>query len=180
MGGVATGVKAGTATITASFMGATGMATLTVTAGTLTSIQVSPVDPTVGVNTAIAFTATGIYSDGTRADITQHGDVVELGDRGGLDQRRRPRAGARRAARRRSPRRWGPDRHQHGHGHGGDAGSIAVTPATSTLVVGGTVALHATGTYSDGTMVDLTSSVVWTSSAPTTASVSMPPGRPAR
>src|SRR5262249_6029257 len=70
MGGVATAVKAGTATITASFMNVTGMATLTVTTGTLTSIQVSPVDPTVGVNTAITFTATGIYSDGTRADLT--------------------------------------------------------------------------------------------------------------
>ena len=50
--------------------------------------------------------------------------------------------------------------------------SIAVTPAISTLLVGGTVALHAIGTYSDGTMVDLTASVIWSSSATTIASVS--------
>ena len=35
----------------------------------------------------------------------------------------------------------------------------------STLVAGGTAILRATGTYSDGSMVDLTSSVVWASTA---------------
>jgi len=172
VGGVATAVKAGTATITAAFGGATGTATLTVTAGTLTSIQVSPVDPTVGVATTIAFTATGIYSDGTRADLTNMATwsssaaaVVSISATGRAQTLTRGTSTITAT-------------------FGGLTGSstvtvtpsplvsIAVTPLTSTLLVGGTAALLATGTYADGSMVDLTASVVWSSSAATTASVS--------
>ncbi len=172
VGGVATAVKAGTATITASFSGQAGTAALTVTAGTLTSIQVSPVDPTVGVATTITFTATGIYSDGTRADLTSMATwstsattVVSITPTG--------RAQTLAAGKSTITATFS--------GQSGTSTvtvtpaalvSIAVTPAMSTLLVGGTVALRATGTYSDGSMVDLTSSVVWTSSAAMTASVS--------
>ena len=151
MGGVATGVKAGTATITASFMGATGMATLTVTAGTLTAIQVSPVDPTVGVNTAIAFTATGIYSDGTRADISNMVTwsssataVVSISAAG----RAQALAGGTSTITATLGAQSGTSRVTV---TAATLRSIAVTPAMSTLLVGGTVALHATGTFSDGT-----------------------------
>ncbi len=172
VGGVATAVKAGTATITAAFGGVTGTATLTVTAGTLTSIQVSPVDPTVGINTTITFTATGIYSDGTRADLTNTATwssstptVVSVSATGRAQTLMRGTSTITAT-------------------FGGQSGtsrvtvtpatlvSIAVTPITSTLLVGGTAALKATGTYSDGSMVDLTASVVWSSSAVMTASVS--------
>ncbi|HTJ42592.1 MAG TPA: Ig-like domain-containing protein, partial [Kofleriaceae bacterium] len=38
---------------------------------------------------------------------------------------------------------------------------IAITPATSTLAVKATEQLTATGTYSDGTTLDLTRQVAW-------------------
>ena len=44
--------------------------------------------------------------------------------------------------------------------------SIAVTPAATTLTVGGTQQLTATGTYSNGTTANLTATAVWTSSSP--------------
>jgi len=51
--------------------------------------------------------------------------------------------------------------------------SIAVTPANPTIALGGTQQLTATGTYSDGTTTqNLTSSVTWTSSLSTVATVS--------
>jgi len=50
--------------------------------------------------------------------------------------------------------------------------SIAVTPASGSIIVGKTVQLTATGTYSDGSTQNLTSSVAWTSSSSAVASVS--------
>jgi trimeric autotransporter adhesin len=72
--GLATAHSQGSSTITASFTQAsgtvTGTATLTVTAATLTSIQVSPVDPSVAAGLTQQFTAQGTFSDGTTRDIT--------------------------------------------------------------------------------------------------------------
>src|SRR4051812_38673639 len=49
--------------------------------------------------------------------------------------------------------------------------SIAVTPNSSDLPVGLTLQLQATGTFSDGTSADLTSTATWTSSNPAFAAV---------
>jgi len=50
--------------------------------------------------------------------------------------------------------------------------SILVTPASFAISPGGTQQLTATGTYSDGTSQNLTTSVVWSSSTPSLATVS--------
>jgi len=49
--------------------------------------------------------------------------------------------------------------------------SIVVTPASETVPAGTPVQFLATGTYSDGTTQDLTSSATWTSSAPGVATI---------
>jgi RHS repeat-associated protein len=49
--------------------------------------------------------------------------------------------------------------------------AIAVTPSSSTIVVGATATLTAQATYSDGTTQDVTASATWTSSATNIASV---------
>ena len=61
--GATIGLKVGTATITASFMGFMSTASLTVTDATLTEIQVTPVNPVVPVGLPRAFVAIGLYSD---------------------------------------------------------------------------------------------------------------------
>jgi len=72
--GLATGVAAGTAEITASLSGVTSPAvTLKVAAPapTLSSIAVTPQSPgSLAVDATLQFTATGTYSDGSTADIT--------------------------------------------------------------------------------------------------------------
>jgi uncharacterized protein YjdB len=66
--GLATGVAVGSATITATSGSVSGTAALTVDASrptgpTLSSIAVTPSNPSVAVNATQQFTATGTYSD---------------------------------------------------------------------------------------------------------------------
>ncbi len=68
--GLATGITPGNATITALFAGLTGSATLAVTSATLTSITVTPADPTIALGGTEQFTATGNFSDGSTEDLT--------------------------------------------------------------------------------------------------------------
>ncbi len=59
-------------------------------------------------------------------------------------------------------------------GEGGPAAalaSIAITPPLSTLAAGTNVALRATGTFSDGSTLDLTPTVTWTTDAAAVATV---------
>jgi uncharacterized protein YjdB len=56
--------------------------------------------------------------------------------------------------------------------------SIAVTPTTQTIGVGGSVTYVATATMSDGSHQDVTNSVVWSSSDATVASISTMPTTP--
>jgi uncharacterized protein YjdB len=49
--------------------------------------------------------------------------------------------------------------------------SIAVTPSTSSLAIGGTQQFAATGYYSDGSMQTLTATAAWSSSAPGVAAI---------
>jgi hypothetical protein len=174
--GVATGKTAGKTTVTASFGGQQGQATLVVTGATLTTLQIDPVDPSVGVNVAIDFTATGLYSDGTKVDLT--GQVMWASSAPSV-----------------LPIDGG------GHAISKSVGTsvvtatmsglvaqstvtvtpaslltISITPSLSTLSVAGTVALTATGTFSDGTMVDLTASVTWSASPGGVVSISNAPG----
>jgi hypothetical protein len=69
--GLASGNQAGTTTISATFGGQTGTATLTVTAATLTAITVTPPTGTINPGQTLQYTATGTFSDGTMQDITR-------------------------------------------------------------------------------------------------------------
>lgn len=72
-GGLASGVSAGTTTITAQLNGVSGFTTLTVTSQSLvnlTSLAVGPANPTVTAGFTQQFSATGTFSDGTTQDLT--------------------------------------------------------------------------------------------------------------
>jgi len=68
--GIAHGKKNGSVTIRASASGITGTTSLTVSSGTLVSIAISPLAPSVAVGTTQQFVATGNFSDGTVQDVT--------------------------------------------------------------------------------------------------------------
>ncbi|MHB8483265.1 MAG: Ig-like domain-containing protein, partial [Nitrospiria bacterium] len=68
--GLATTLKPGSTTITATLGSISGSATLTVSAAVLQSITVNPLNPTIPGGLNQQFTATGNYSDGTSHDVT--------------------------------------------------------------------------------------------------------------
>ncbi|MHB8907620.1 MAG: Ig-like domain-containing protein, partial [Syntrophales bacterium] len=164
--GVATGLSVGTATITAALGGKSGSATLAVTAATLSSIAVTPATATVVIGLTQRFVAMGIYSDGTSLDISNTvtwssgtiavATVLSPGVATGLSVGTATITAA----------------------FGGKSGSatltvtaatlnsITVTPATATVGIGGTRPFAAMGTYSDATIVDITTFVTWTSNNP--------------
>jgi hypothetical protein len=70
-GGLATGVSAGSAVITAAFGGKSGSATLTVLPATLRSIALSPPNTAINIGVTQQFTVTGTFSDNTTRDVTR-------------------------------------------------------------------------------------------------------------
>lgn len=166
--GLATGVGAGTATISAGFNGVTGSTTLQVNVATLTSIAVTPANPTLNKGFTLQLTATGTYSDGSTQDLTtqvswssSNTTVASVSNLLGAE----------------------------GTVSGLSAGtatitaslsgvvgsttatvsnvalvSIAVTPANKTVNKGATVRYVATGTFSDGSTAKISNQVAWVSS----------------
>jgi hypothetical protein len=67
---VATPLKGGSATITATFGGLSGTSLLTVDSGTLSSIAITPSPLSIIVGSHQQLTATGTYSNGTTQDLT--------------------------------------------------------------------------------------------------------------
>lgn len=164
----------GQATITARTReGLVDQAVITVTAAALESIQLtpSPVALPRGINKQI--TAEGNYTDGSTQDLTELVDWRSLDtDVATVNQ-----VGLVTAISQGSTT-------LHATYSGISSPPVAVTvsdpvleqiqitPDTSSLSVGLTRALTATGVYSDDSTVDLTNSVQWNSSAPTVAGVS--------
>lgn len=172
-GGLATGVSAGASAISAAVAGFMGSATLTVTQATLVSIAVTPSNPARGVGVNELFTATGTFSDGTVADVSSEATWSSSAPAvASLDA-------ASHAVTTLSP---GTTTISASVGKitgattltvtSANLVSIAVTPDTSTIAVGGSIELIATGTYSDNSSVDLTDSVTWSSNSLTVALVS--------
>jgi Big-like domain-containing protein len=173
--GVASGLSAGTATITAQFGAFMARAILTITPADLIGLQIAPMDPTVGVNTRIPFHATAFFSDGTSADVTASAiwassdpSIVAI-DPSGTAIASTPGTSVITAA-------------------FGGFSAHSVVSVTSAMLTGLSVApnplvlsqfemgqLRATARFSDGTMSDVTGSVTWSSGQPMIASVSSPP-----
>jgi hypothetical protein len=68
--GVVTGLAAGTAQVTATASGVSGTVTVTVTGVALVNLLVSPANASIPVLSTQQYTCTGIYADGSSADLT--------------------------------------------------------------------------------------------------------------
>jgi hypothetical protein len=171
-GGVVTGVKTGTDKITAALAGITSQP-VAVNVISLSAISVAPSSPAnIGVGSTQHFTATGSYSDGSTSDFTSQvvwsssdSTVVTIAS-GGIAT-------------------------AVGGGTAKITASIAgftsqpvtirvkvlsaimIEPATSprNLNVGASLSFVAVGIFSDGSMSDITSQVIWISSNTNIATV---------
>ncbi len=173
--GMASAMGSGTSTITATLSAVSGSTMLTVSksAPTLTSIAVTPSAPSIIAGATQQFTATGTYSDGSTQNITSSvtwtssATTVATINSAGLATGVNAGTSTIKATL---------------NGISGSAiltvastgptlASIAVTPSAPSIIAGATQQFTATGTYSDGSTQNTTSSVAWTSSATTVAAI---------
>jgi uncharacterized protein YjdB len=170
--GLATAVAQGTATITATSGSVSGSTTLTVTAAALVSISITPTTPSIAVGTTQQFTATGNYTDGSMQDLTSTAawssdtpgtaTINNTGLATGVAQ--------------------GTATITAASGSVSNSTvltvtaaalvSIAINPPTAAVPFGTTQQFTATGTYTDGSMQDLTQTGHWSSTAATVATIS--------
>ncbi|MBL8728996.1 MAG: Ig-like domain-containing protein, partial [Planctomycetes bacterium] len=173
--GVVTGLAPGSATITARDPASRSVATaaLTVTPAAVTSVEVAPSNPRIALGTTRQFTATGTLTDGSTQDLTtavtwsSSATGVATIDPAGLATSTA--AGTTTITALHAPT-----------GEFADTQlvvtaatlvSLQVTPTNPQVALGTTRQFTATGTFSDNTVQDLTTSVVWNSSAPGVATV---------
>ena len=179
----ATAVAIGSATISVTSGAFSASATLNVTAATLNSILITPVNPTVAANNPakiipalqLQLNALGIYSDGTHTDLTQ---AVGWVSSASADASVDPNTGVVTGI------NAGKTPTMTASFQGVSATtsvavtapvplSIAITPDPVNLASGGSKPLKATGTLSDGSTTDLTTTAAWNTSAPNVANVSL-------
>jgi trimeric autotransporter adhesin len=169
--GLATGAAVGTAGISATLGAVSGSTVLTVSPAALVSIAVTPVNPTIAEGGTRQFTATGTFTDSSHQDITNQvtwassNPAVSTITSTGLATVVSPGVSTISAT------------------LNGETGSsvltatailqsINVTPANPSLAAGSTRQFTATGSFSDGTTLNLTSQVAWSSGTPAVGSIS--------
>jgi 6-phosphogluconolactonase (cycloisomerase 2 family) len=138
---------------------------------TLTSIAITPVNPSIALGTTTQLTATGTYSDSTKKDISSQvtwasaTTAVATISAAGLAT---PVAAGTSAITAMLSGVTGNDTLTV---TAATVVSIAITPVKSTIGPGKTLQFTATGTYSDNTTQDLTTSIAWTSSNSAVAAI---------
>lgn len=165
--GLATGVASGPAKITASLSGMSGTANLTVTAAakTLKSIAVAPSSASIAAGATQQFTATGTYSDGSTANITSMASwtssstsvatITPAGLATAVASGSSTITAALSAV-------SGTAKLTVSAASGRTLKSIAISPNPASFALGANQQFTATGTYSDGSTANVTSTASWT------------------
>lgn len=178
--GTVAAVLPGSTTVKATYQGKSGSSTVTVTPATLASVQVTPFYPSLALAATpeVQFTATGIYSDGAKLDLTEYATWSSsdntiatvnntAGKRGLLSIIVTTSASATITA-----------VYQDISGNttltltSGTVDSLEITPINPSIANDTTQQFTATALISDGTTQDLTDEVVWTSGTISVAPIS--------
>jgi len=173
--GLASSVAAGTATVTATLGSVSGSTLETVTAPALTSIAITPATPSIAKGLTQRLIATGTYNNNQTMDLTSSVTwsssnlaIASLGTTNSQE----------------IATGVSPGSVTIGASLGGIVAtpvpltvtaatvvSIQVSPATPAIANGTQQQFTAVGTYSDGSTQPITTTAVWTSSAPAVASI---------
>ena len=174
--GIATGQSAGTANITATYQGVTSnSAVVLVTSSPLISISILPSPGQVPEGVALQFAATGHFADTTTQTLTtnvtwassQPSIATISNAMGQLGLAKGVTAGMTSI----SAVFAGIIGNANLNVTNATLVSIAISPSNPTVTRGNSVNFTAKGTFSDGSQVDLTSQVTWTSSNVTVATI---------
>jgi hypothetical protein len=174
--GLASAGGIGPTTISASLNGITGSAPLTVTAASLTSITVTPTNPSLSAGLDLQFTAKGTFSDATVLDITTQVTwdssaiaVASISNAAGSEGLA---TGLTAATTTISATLGTITGQTQLKVTPAVLLSIKVGPSEPFVATGQTLQLTATGTFSDGSTQDLTAQVTWISQNTALATVS--------
>ncbi len=174
-GGAATGVKAGTTTITATLNSLTATATLTVTDAVLESIAITPAMPTLVAGLSSQLVATGTFSDGSTMDISSAVTWASADVKTATVSSDPGMKGVVTGVAMGMTTITATEGVTMGQVvvtvSAATLKSIAITPANPTLAAGTTMLLIATATLSDSTTMDVTTSAAWSSGDETIATV---------
>jgi uncharacterized protein YjdB len=174
--GVATALKKGATTITATLFGVSGTTMLAVTDAVLVSLAISPDAPSVPAGRSQAFTARGTFSDASSRDLT--GDVTwsssdtDVAQISNADDSHGVATGLKKGAVTITAKLGTVSDTATLTVTDAELVSIAIAPATASAVVGQTQSFTATGTFSDASSRDLTGDVTWASSDTDVAQIS--------
>ena len=178
--GLVTSVFAGSTDITATLSGKSDLKAVTVNAIILSSIDVTPKNP-IALGTTQQFVATGTFSDSSTQDITSQvtwssstTSVASISNAGGTEGLATTAASGTSTITATSGAKTGDTLLEVKKVN---LISIAVTPTTASKNINGKQNYFAAGTYSDGTIQDLTTQVVWSSSDNTKAIVDNSTGK---
>jgi PKD repeat protein len=171
--GMATGVSSGqTTTISAKQTSIIGSASLTVTSPTLVSIAVTPANTSMVAGTKVQFKASGTFSDNSTQDLTSTvtwtssntavATITVTGLATGMTAGQTTTISAKQASLTGSTSLSVTP---------ATLVSIAVTPASTSIAAGAKIQFKASGTFSDNSTQDLTSTVTWISSNTSVATV---------
>jgi len=174
--GDATTFAPGTATVNATFDGITGSAPVTVTTAKLVQVQLTPFNPKLPVGFGIRLTATAVWDDGTTANVTgqttwtsSNTAVASVSNAVGSKGRVTPVAAGTTTI---TAQYNGVTGNTLVTVSAATLTSIAITPNPGGVAVGASQQLTATGSFSDGTTLDVTDYVGWLSSDASIADVS--------
>ncbi|MEI6894703.1 MAG: Ig-like domain-containing protein [Colwellia sp.] len=173
--GIASALKSGQVTITATYQGNKTTASLTITQAILSSLQISPVNSQEPVGTKGNFTAIAYFSDSTSSDVSQLAtwsssdesivSIITQGDMGGNASANSVGAGVITVS----------------YFDVSDSTnttvspevlvSLNLTPAMASIPAGTKQSYQLFGLFSDGSSKDLTTDASWQSSEPSMASI---------
>lgn len=163
--GLANGVSEGAATISADFMGLTAATTLTVSAARAVSLSVTPANTLIPKGTTQAFTALATLTDGSTQNVTAMAAWTST-DRSGTGVAT---IGAGGVAKGNAVGSATITAVYMGNSATAVLGvtaavqtGVVISPASGSVGKGGTLAMVATGQFSDGSTQDVTATAVWT------------------
>ncbi|MFZ3340000.1 MAG: Ig-like domain-containing protein [Terriglobales bacterium] len=174
--GLAATKAQGSVTITASYSGVSGSTTLTVTAAALAALAVAPANASLPLGTTVQLSATGTFTDGTTLDMTAsvqwtsgNPAAVAINANGTFGLARATGLGSSTI----TASSGSIFSSANVTASSAAAVSVAITPLTTSIAQNTTTQFTATGTFTDGSMQNITGSVQWASGNPGVASINL-------
>lgn len=174
--GLARSLSTGTTKVTAASGSVSGSTSLTVTAATLVSIDVTPENPTSAAGASQQFKATGTFTDNSTQDVTSlvtwsssDPSIATISNDTASKGLARALSAGITTVTATSGDIFGSTSFTV---TGASLVSLDITPKDPTVIKGMTQQFKATGTFTDNSSQDMTSVAAWSSSDPSIASIS--------